>query len=74
MIVRIIIGKENLMTIKPAKMVRILKRNGFIEAPKSGGHRKFIHPDGRRTEVPMHGKELTKFTQDKILKQARIKL
>ncbi len=42
------------MTMKPAKMIRKLKKAGFIEVPKSGGHRKFVHPDGRMTEVPAH--------------------
>ncbi|QGF40729.1 addiction module toxin, HicA family [Limosilactobacillus gastricus] len=62
------------MTIKPAKMVRILLRAGFVECAKSGGHRRFVHPDGRMTEVPMHSRELSPYTQRKILEEARIKL
>ena len=57
------------MPIKPSKMVRLLLKAGFKEVPKGGGHRRFRHPDGR-----MHGKELTPYTQRKILEQAKIKL
>ena len=62
------------MPIKPSKMVRLLLKAGFKEVPKGGGHRRFRHPHGRMTEVPMHGKELTPYTQRKILEQAKIKL
>ncbi|EEX28367.1 toxin-antitoxin system, toxin component, HicA family [Lactobacillus crispatus MV-3A-US] len=59
------------MPWKPAKMVRFLKKNGFIELPKKGGHRRFFNPTtGRKTEVPMHSKELKKMTEKAILEQA----
>lgn len=61
------------MTMKPKLMIHYLIKNGFYEVSKSGGHRKFIHPDGRTTEVPMHSRELTPFTQRQILKQAKLK-
>ncbi|MFZ2352288.1 type II toxin-antitoxin system HicA family toxin [Paucilactobacillus nenjiangensis] len=61
------------MPMKPAKMIRKLIKAGFIEVSKEGGHKKFVHPDGRETEVPMHSKELRKGTQDAILKQAGLK-
>jgi predicted RNA binding protein YcfA (HicA-like mRNA interferase family) len=50
-----------------------LLRAGFVEVPKSGGHRKFVHPDGRETEVPIHAKELRKGIQETILKQAGLR-
>lgn len=62
------------MPIKARKMIHYLIKAGFVEVAKSGGHRKFVHPDGRMTEVPMHSKELTKYTQDKIIKEAKIKI
>ena len=71
--VGIITKGAKVMTMKPAKMIRKLKKAGFIEVPKSGGHRKFVHPDGRMTEVPAHAKELAKGTQEAILKQAGLK-
>lgn len=61
------------MPMKAAKMIRKLIKAGFVEVPKKGGHRKFVHPDGRMTEVPMHSKELTPYTQDKIFKQTGVK-
>lgn len=71
--VSIITKGAKVMTMKPAKMIRKLKKAGFIEVPKSGCHRKFVHPDGRMTEVPAHAKELAKGTQEAILKQAGLK-
>lgn len=71
--ISIITKGDKVMTMKPAKMIRKLKKAGFIEVPKSGGHRKFVHPDGRMTEVPAHAKELAKGTQEAILKQAGLK-
>ena len=50
------------MPMKPAKMIRKLKKAGFVEVPKEGGHKRFVHPDGRMTEVPIHAGELKKGT------------
>ena len=62
-------GKD--MPWKPTKMIRFLKKNGFIEIPKSGGHRRFINPNnGRQTEVPMHRRELKPGTEQAILHEA----
>jgi predicted RNA binding protein YcfA (HicA-like mRNA interferase family) len=36
--------------------ISILKRRGFALDWQSGSHAVFIHPDGRRTTVPIHGK------------------
>ena len=55
-------------------MIHYLVKAGFKEVAKSGGHRKFVHPDGRMTEVPMHSKELTPFTQRKIIQEAKLKI
>ena len=41
------------MSMKPAKMIRLLKKNGFYELPKQGGHRKFADNKGHLTEVPI---------------------
>ena len=46
------------MPMKPAQMIRKLKKAGFRELPKQGGHRRFVNSEGRMTEVPMHNKEL----------------
>ena len=36
--------------------ISILIRRGFALDRQSGSHTVFIHPDGRRTTVPIHGK------------------
>jgi predicted RNA binding protein YcfA (HicA-like mRNA interferase family) len=36
--------------------ISILKRRGFALDRQSGSHAVFIHPDGRRTTVPVHDK------------------
>ncbi|EEQ67884.2 hypothetical protein LBJG_00312 [Lactobacillus jensenii 1153] len=54
------------MPWKPAKMVRFLLKHGFVEEPKSGGHRSFII----LKQIPMHAKELRKGTENQILKEA----
>lgn len=69
----IIVVRRVDMPIKAIKMIRKLKKAGFVEVPKNGGHRKFVHPDGRMTEVPMHSKELTPYTERMIYKQTGIK-
>lgn len=35
------------MPMKPAKMIRLLKKNGFYELPKQGGHRRFADADDK---------------------------
>lgn len=70
----IIKGGGKGMPIKARKMIHYLVKAGFKEVAKSGGHRKFVYPDGRMTEVPMHSKELTPFTQRKIIQEAKLKI
>lgn len=67
------------MPIKPAKMIKFLKQNGFVEVArhihKGTSHIYFKNPkNGLTTEVPMHkGRELRKSTQNKILKEVGLK-
>ena len=40
------------MPWKPAKMIRFLKKNGFVEVPThSTGHRRFINNETKRTKL-----------------------
>ncbi len=39
------------------KMIKALIKAGFEVARIKGSHHFLIHPDGRRTLVPVHGKE-----------------
>ena len=56
------------MPPRPEEVLHKLKRIGFEEEPGQGSHRIVIHPDGRRTVIPFHRKELEKGTYHKILK------
>lgn len=57
------------MPCKPAKMIRFLKKNGFIEIFKQSGHRKFYNPTNG---APMHNKELQAGTEKAILEEASL--
>lgn len=40
-------------------LIRILKKLGFAQTRSRGSHRRFEHPDGRKTTVPVHkGRDL----------------
>ena len=36
------------------QLIRVLSRLGFVQARSRGSHRRFEHPDGRKTTVPVH--------------------
>ena len=40
--------------LKPREIVSILEALGFAEVRQRGSHKRFRHPDGRGTTVPMH--------------------
>lgn len=40
--------------LKPAEVISILQRLGFVEARQRGSHKQFRHQDGRGTTVPVH--------------------
>ena len=40
--------------LKPAEVVAILGRLGFVQVRQKGSHKQFGHPDGRATTVPFH--------------------
>lgn len=64
------------MPWKPARMLRFLKKHGFVELDRYTKHgtshiRLINHETGRYTEVPMHkSRELKKGIEAGILKQA----
>ena len=48
-------SNSGLPILKPSELVRALERMGFRLARESkSGHRRYVHPDGRRTTIPMH--------------------
>jgi predicted RNA binding protein YcfA (HicA-like mRNA interferase family) len=46
-----------LLPISGRKMCKILERLGFEKVHQVGSHARYIHPDGRKTVVPIHGNE-----------------
>ena len=40
--------------LKPREVIAILNALGFREVRQRGSHKRFRHPDGRSTTVPMH--------------------
>ena len=53
--------------MKPKEIIKLLKKEGFIESRQGkGSHVFFDHPDGRRTMVAMHNKDVTPGTLRKI--------
>jgi len=62
-----------LVTISGKEFCKILERLGFEKVYGKGSHIRFIHPDGRKTVVPVHGNEdLGKGLLLEILKQIKI--
>ncbi|MCD7958053.1 MAG: type II toxin-antitoxin system HicA family toxin [Ruminococcus sp.] len=59
------------MPMTPKQMVKYLKQNGFEEVRQKGSHKFMENKEtGKCTTVPMHGKDLGKSLEQKILKDA----
>ncbi|WP_334352035.1 type II toxin-antitoxin system HicA family toxin [Companilactobacillus sp. HBUAS56257] len=59
------------MPMKPRELVRILKRNGFIEKSQQGLHLKMYNPLTKVTiPIPIHAREIKKGIEHAILKKA----
>ncbi|MEK7168430.1 MAG: type II toxin-antitoxin system HicA family toxin [Patescibacteria group bacterium] len=59
---------------KPKELVRLLKKNGFIEKRQTGSHLQMLNLEKRLlVTVPIHNKELKRKTLYSILKSAQIK-
>jgi len=62
-----------LASFNSRQVISILKRRGFSLDRQSGSHAIFIHPDGRRTTVPIHGKrDLGKGILRQIMRDAEL--
>ena len=48
---------SRLLPVTGKQMCRILESLGFVKIHQSGSHVRYIHPDGRRTVVPVHENE-----------------
>ena len=40
--------------LKPAEVISLLVKLGFVEVRQRGSHKQFRHSDGRGTTVPVH--------------------
>ena len=61
------------MPMTTKEMAKYLRKNGFKikRGEGKGGHQKFHNPlTNRTTEVPMHPRDLSKWEEHKILRQA----
>ena len=64
---------SKLPSLNARKVISILARHGFTLDRQSGSHAVFIHPDGRRTTVPIHGKhDLGRGLLRQIMKDAEL--
>ena len=62
------------MPMTPREMIKLLKKNGFIEVGSAGSHRKLYNPDTNKTvTVPYHSKAMKKGLEQGILKEAGLK-
>ena len=59
---------DRLPTIKPREMMRVLEKLGFSLKRQRGSHAFYYHPNGRRTVVPIHSRDLSRVTVHRILK------
>lgn len=57
--------------VDAARLIRALKRGGFVEHEHRGSHLALKHPvTGSRTTVPVHGGDVKRGLLKQILKQA----
>lgn len=61
---------EKLPVLTARQVISVLERLGFQFRPLTAtSHRRYIHPDGRRTTVPVHpGQDIGRGLLRKILK------
>jgi predicted RNA binding protein YcfA (HicA-like mRNA interferase family) len=56
--------------IKAKQLIKVLEKIGFKEIRITGSHHRFVHEDGRKTSVPIHGSEpIGKGLLNKIIKK-----
>jgi predicted RNA binding protein YcfA (HicA-like mRNA interferase family) len=64
---------SSLPSLTPQKVIKALKKKGFVLDRTKGSHKIFYHTETkRRVVVPFHKKDLPKGTLLEILKQAGI--
>ncbi len=62
-----------LPVVKAREAVKVILRFGFMQHGKmKGSHLILKHPDGRRTTIPMHSKDIPTGTMMAILRDVKI--
>lgn len=62
------------MTKTPREIIKILKKQGFVKKSQNGSHLKMYNPITNVTiPVPIHPKEMKKWLEQRILKEAGLK-
>ncbi len=62
-----------LVPISGRKLCKIIEKLGFQKIHQVGSHARYIHLDGRKTVVPLHGdEELGKGLLIEILRQIKL--
>lgn len=66
--------KGRLPILTAREIVKVLGKIGFINTRKSkGSHFRYIHPDGRKTTIPVHkGKTISRGLLRKILRDIKL--
>ena len=59
-----------LPSFTPKQLIRVFLRAEFVVDHQSGSHVVLRHPDGRRTVIALHNRELKRGTLLGIIKQA----
>jgi predicted RNA binding protein YcfA (HicA-like mRNA interferase family) len=64
-----------LPNLKPKKLEKILRKQGFLTLRQIGSHLHLYHPVQKiRVTIPMHNHDLKRKTLVSIIRQAKIKL
>ena len=62
------------MPKKPKEMEKILLDDGWTIKSQTGSHRQYVHPiKSGKVTIPFHSKDLDKFVENSILKQAGLR-
>ena len=62
-----------LVPISGRKLCKLIEKLGFVKIHQVGSHARYLHADGRKTVVPVHGdEELGKGLLLEILKQIQL--
>ena len=60
--------------MKVRELIRLLKKDGWVEKAQIGSHLQLVHPTkSGKVTIPVHGGDIPKGTLNAILKQSGLK-